>query len=121
MLTHVSATAIWAHIVVSPEDKMERGNSLRGKGVPIQCQQELSSDLTRATSFCKQNFTGTKLKKHQYACTEFIWWNTVDSLLTDTSIRQICKMRNLDFIWLSWRRVSLKDGHYVSLPKMSVF
>ena len=51
---------------------MERGNSLRGKGVPIQCQQELSSDLTRATSFCKQNFTGTKLKKHQYACIEFV-------------------------------------------------
>ena len=67
-------------MVVSPEDKMGRGNSFRGRGVPIQWQQELSSDLTLSTSLCKQNFTGTKLRKHQYACIEFVLWNTVDSL-----------------------------------------
>ena len=33
MLTHVlSVTAIWAHMVVSPEDKMGRGNLFRGGG-----------------------------------------------------------------------------------------
>ena len=63
---------------------------------------------------------------HQCACIEFIWWNTVDSLLTDTSVRQLCKMGNsvdlvpafLYFLYLTLCKKGISQrGTLSSTPK----
>ena len=43
MLTHVGVTAIWAHMVVSSDEKMGRGNLFRGgeRGCPFSVNKSL--------------------------------------------------------------------------------